>query len=258
MFDLLMDRRRRGPAGIFDTLKMRIFKDAVDAAIVWGLADVDIYARETRLPTDKFIFHPFHITLEGYEFEIRDDGYIFAGGNHGRDFETLIDALKEVDYPAFIATQVPGVAERARPYPHITVRGVSPRDFRQLMAGSTLVVEAHPPSFFRTAGHQTFLNAMWMGKPFVLADRRSSYGYFTDGIHWLVTDAGDAGSLRQLVRRVLADPALAHELGRAARALVQQPQYRTLNCMQDIYNIAIRIEARRHGIDPGSARIQEY
>lgn len=258
MFDFLLERKRRGPGGLVDRIRTRIFTAAVDAAVVWGRADVDIYAQEYGIPRDKLRFKQFHITLEEYEFEIRDEGYIFAGGNHGRDYRTLIEALAPVSHPVFIATQVEEVKRWAEPYPHITVQGVTPAEFRRRMAASTMVVEAHPVDFFRTAGHQTFLNAMWMGKPFVMADRKSAEGYFRDGEYWLIVDAGDARALREAVKRLLEDPHLADSIARRGRAEVRHPGYGTLNCMQDIYNLAIGIEAAKLGMDPSESRISIY
>jgi glycosyltransferase involved in cell wall biosynthesis len=258
MFDFLLERRRRGPAGLLDRIRTHVFREAVDAAAVWGLADVHIYAREYGIPRNKLRFKQFHITLEDYEFEIRDEGYIFAGGNHGRDYRTLIEALAPVSCPVFIATQVEEVKRWAEPYPHITVQGVTHAEFRRKMAASAMVVEAHPPDFFRTAGHQTFLNAMWMGKPFVMADRKSAEGYFLDGEHWLIVDAGDAESLREAVQRLLDDPRLAASMAARAQEEVRRSGYRTLNCMQDIYNLAIEIEAAKLGQDPSASRISVY
>lgn len=258
LFDLLLERRRGGLSGLFDRAKAKIFCHSIDAAVVWGRADVELYAREHGLPKKKLHFHPFHITLEDYEFEIRDDGFIFAGGNHGRDYSTVIEALGQVDFPVFIATQAEGVAQMAKPYPHIQVRGVSHQEFRQKMAASTLVVEAHPREFFRTAGHQTFLNAMWMGKPFVMADLKSAEGYFEDGRHWFVVDHGDVEALRHRVRRLMEDTALATQMSEEARTAVRQPRYRTLNCMQEIYNLALEIDTRRRGGMEGTHRIDEY
>ena len=249
-FDLLLERRRPGLLGAFDRAKLRLFRQAVDAAVVWGEADVEIYSREYQIPREKFRFKRFHITLEDYEFDLRDDGYIFAGGNHGRDYRTLIEALGGVDYPVFIATQAPGIQAMAAPYPNITVRAVTPEEFRQKMAASTLVVEAHPAAFFRTAGHQTFLNAMWMGKAFVMADRKSALGYFEHGKEWLVVESGDVLGLRQCVQRLLDDRAELARIAAAGQSEARRPMYGTLECMKDIYDIAIEIEANRHGIDP--------
>jgi glycosyltransferase involved in cell wall biosynthesis len=247
MFDFLLERKRIGILKLFDSLKMCVFCRVVDRAIVWGLPDVKSYSREYGIPREKLTFIPFHVTLEQYTFDIRNNEYIFAGGDNGRDYRTLIDAVKTIDYPVFIATRIPDIAEMAAQYPHITVQPVSHEEFRRKMAGCSIFVEAHPKDFFRTAGHQTFLNAMWMGKPVILADKKSALGYIEDGVDGLVVAAGDAHGINTRIRQILADPALAAIIGEAARVKTHQPHYRTLNCMQAIYNIALGIEMEKQG-----------
>ena len=226
--------------------------------MIWGKADLDIYEKAFNINRDKLTFHPFHITLERYEFDIRDDGYIFAGGNHGRDYETLIKALSGVDYPVFIATQKPGVKELARPFSHITVEAVTPAEFRQKMAACSVCVEAHPADFFRTAGHQTFLNAMWMGKPFVMADLKSADGYFENGKDWVVVPAGDSEALADKLRELLENEEYRLKLSKNARETVRQSRFKTLVCMQDIYNIAVEIECNKKGEPVESALLKIY
>lgn len=249
LFDFLLERRSEGLAGLLSSWKMRLFERSVDFAVVWGQSDVRIYADEFGIDASKFVFHRFHITLEDYEFEIRDDGYIFAGGNHGRDYATLIEALGGLSIPVFVATQRPEIEALARDHENVEVRGVSHDEFRDKMAGARLVVEAHPVEFFRTAGHQTFLNAMWMGKPFVMADEKSASGYFDKGEHWIVTRAGDPAALRAAVQQLLDDPDLLERIATAGQREARRPEFGTLACMQSIYNHAIRAEAEKRDVD---------
>jgi len=258
VFDLLLEHPKKGLSRLLEKFKFHIFNRVIDKAVLWGRADLEIYEKAYQLSRDKLVFHPFHITLERYEFEISDDGYIFAGGNHGRDYETLIKALSKIDFPVFIATQKAGVKELAAPYSHITVEAVSPTEFRQKMAACTICVEAHPKDFFRTAGHQTFLNAMWMGKPFVMADMKSADGYFENGKEWLVVPAGDAEALRNQIEILLKDNEYRRRMGHEAQTVVRQSQYKTLVCMQDIYNIALEIECIKKGEPAEPALLKIY
>ena len=146
----------------------------------------------------------------------------------------------------------------AAPFPNITVKPVTHEQFRQKMAGCHMFVEAHPVDFFRTAGHQTFLNAMWMGKPVVLADERSAPGYIEDGKQGLVVAAGEAEGLRAKIQLILDDHDLAASLAAAGREETHDPKYRTLNHMQAIYNVALRIELEKHGIQVTEEPLQLY
>jgi hypothetical protein len=258
MFDLLLEHPRRGIAGCYDRLKMAMFRRSGARAVVWGQCDVAEFARAYDLPVDRFSWHPYHTTLDGHAYEVRDDGCIFAGGNNGRDYGTLVAALAGVDREVFIATTDPRVPLLARDLPHVTVAGVSPGEFRRRLAACTFVVEAHPRDFFRTAGHQTMLNAMSMGKPVVLADERSAPGYIDDGIEGLVVPAGEVDRLREAIRAMLADPERRQRMGEAGRRRLADPIYDTAIHMQSIYNLALHWEQERLGCASPGARIELY
>jgi len=258
MFAFLLNAKGTGLKAFYNTIKMKIFKSVVELAIVNGLADVDNFSKEFDIPTSKLRFHPFHITLEKYQFKIKDDGYIFAGGNGARDYHTLIEAVKDIKYPVFIATTLKDIPPLAENYDHITVKGVSPEMFRVKMAGCTFMVECHEPNFFRTGGHQTFLNAMWMGKPFIMADKKSAEGYFKHEVDGLIVEAGDVVALKNEIMRLLDDKKLAQKISQKAKKKVNQKYFTTLNTMQSIYNISINIHCQRNNIEPINKLINIY
>lgn len=260
MVDLLLEHPRTGLVGLFERMKMRLFARAVDAAAIWGATDPETYAVAYGLPMEKLAFVPYHITTEKYTFDIGDDGYIFTGGNFGRDFKTFIEAVSTIDFPVFIATQteLEQATEWAKPFPHITVKAVTPQEFRQKIARCSIFAEAHPTDFFRTAGHQTMLNAMWMGKPVVMADKRSAIGYIEDGVDGLVVEAGDVEGMRSALKQLVDDIELRRKMSRAAQDKVKQPFYTTLNCMQRIYNLALKVHFERKGIKLEEDLIQMY
>jgi len=260
MVDLLLEEPRSGLKGVFDKLKTFVFSHGVDAAVIWGATDPDTYSRAYGLPRERLVFVPHHITLEKYTFDVGDDGYIFMGGNQGRDFKTFIEAVSTIDFPVFIATQaeLKQATEWAKPYPHITVRAVTAAEFRQKIARCSIFAEAHPVDFFRTAGHQTMLNAMWMGKPIVMADKRSAIGYIEDGVDGLVVEAGDIEGMRSALKKLVDDVELRQKMSQAAQDKVKQPFYTTLNCMQRIYNLALKAHFERKGIKLEKDLIQLY
>lgn len=260
MAPILLERKRPGLAGLFDAAKLWVVDKSVDKAIVWGVTDPATYAKEYGVSEENFQFLLHHITLEKYTFDVGDDGYIFMGGNQGRDFKTFIEAVSTIDFPVFIATQaeLKQATEWAKPYPHITVRAVTAAEFRQKIARCSIFAEAHPVDFFRTAGHQTMLNAMWMGKPIVMADKRSAIGYIEDGVDGLVVEAGDIEGMRSALKKLVDDVELRQKMSQAAQDKVKQPFYTTLNCMQRIYNLALKAHFERKGIKLEKDLIQLY
>lgn len=258
VFDLLLMRKRRGILGLFDNMKMGVFSRAVDLAIVWGETDPEDYSREYNIPKEKFLYHHYHTTMENFEFKIGDEGYIFAGGNTARDYRTFIEAVKSIDHPVFIATTIEGIKKMAEPWKHIEVSAVTPGEFYQKMASCKMLVECHLPDSFRTVGHQTMLNAMWMGKPVVIADRNSARGYIDDEEEGLVVDSGDIEGVRAAIIRLLQNPDLAGTLAGNSMRKARDKEYSIARTMQSIYNIAIRLQCEKAGLDPADKLLNKY
>jgi hypothetical protein len=102
------------------------------------------------------------------------------------------------------------------------------------------------------------LNAHWLGKPLVMADRRSADGYLEDGVDALVTEAGDAVAVRAAVNRLLASQELRERLAEAGRARVRSGPRETLPTMQAIYNLALEADSRRRTGAPAGDPIALY
>ena len=251
LFDLLLDAPRKGVAGSWDRFKAWVFNRAISGAVIWGACDVGRYSEHHGLSREKLFFHPYHITIDDFgEFDDEEENgrYVFCGGNVGRDFKTVIEALGPLGIPVFIATQVPGIVELAREYPSVIVQPVTPGEFRSRIAKCTFVVEAHPDEgFFRTAGHQTMLNAMYFGKPVILADLDSAQGYVRDGVDGYSVAAGDVEALRSAAEKVWQDSALLDRLARRARRKARRGIYSTRGHMASIYRLALRARARTAG-----------
>ena len=90
-------------------------------------------------------------------------------------------------------------------------------DLRQLYADSLFVVmPLHDVEF--QAGITTILEAMAMGKAVVCSRTRGQTDALVDGVTGIYVPPGDPLALRAAIERLLEDPQLASELGRAARA----------------------------------------
>jgi glycosyltransferase involved in cell wall biosynthesis len=94
-------------------------------------------------------------------------------------------------------------------------------EYDATMAAARLVVVALLPSR-RSAGQQTYLNAMLLGKPTIVSDTVGVREYIEDGVTGVIVPPGDASALREAILDVL-DPANADRyetMGRRAREAV--------------------------------------
>jgi hypothetical protein len=164
-------------------------------------------------------FTPFaHSLWNGGEHEpVRDDGFVFAGGNSLRDYPLLIEAARGLTAPVRIAT---GWRPPEPPPSHVTVGSVPHEEFLALMRASRVVVVPLVPTV-RSTGQQTYLNAMALGKPVIVTDAPGVRDYIDDGVTGVVV-APDAHALHRALADAL-DPANARryaEMGAKAREIV--------------------------------------
>jgi glycosyltransferase involved in cell wall biosynthesis len=202
---------------------------------VWASHEIDDYAEAFGLPPEKLVYVPFHITLTGYDYEISDQGYLFAGGNYDRDYSTLVEAVRGLDLPVWIATtraeQLTGVAVPD----NVRVEGTSQAGFRQAMASSRLTVVPMAPGLLHSGGQQTCLNSMFMGKPTIAVGRRWAIDFIRDGDNGLIVDYADVRGLRRAISWVLEHPEAAARMGQRARETASW--FTTQRTMQTVYEI---------------------
>jgi glycosyltransferase involved in cell wall biosynthesis len=141
---------------------------------------------------------------------------VFAGGNSLRDYEPLVEAATTLDERVTIATKL---IEGPLP-PNVTAAPVSEERYFQLFRDARVVVVPLADRDDRTAGQQTYLNAMALGKPVIVTDSPGVREYVEDGRTGIVVPPGDPAALTQALRWVL-DPLNAEAVDRMRTAATE-------------------------------------
>src|SRR5262245_35272867 len=215
--------------------RLQLAARSVTRFVVWASHEVEDYSRAFGLPTEKLEYVPFHTTLHDYSYEVRDDGYLFAGGNYDRDYATLVEAVRDADVPTWIATTRPEQLAAVSIPSHVRVEGTSVSGFRQAMAAARLVVVPMQPGLLHSGGQQTCLNAMYLGKPTIAVGQKWACDFITDGDDGLIVDYSDADGLRRAIRWVLEHPKEARRMGE--RAHRRASWFTTERTMRAVYQI---------------------
>jgi hypothetical protein len=164
------------------------------------------------IPAERVVFTPFKVTLYDYlDAPTKDGDYVFAGGDSLRDHALLLRAVEGLDVPVRIAS-----GNLPARLPTNVVGGRVPHDdYMQLLLGcGVLVVPLLERS--RSAGQQTYLNGMALGKPVIVNDAPGVRDHIEDGVTGFIVP-NDPDALRERIRWVL-DPANADEVARVAAA----------------------------------------
>jgi glycosyltransferase involved in cell wall biosynthesis len=229
----------------FKGLRLRAAARAVDRFVVWASHEVEDYARAFGLPREKLEYVPFHTTLTDYQYEVRDDGYVFAGGNYDRDYPTLVEAVRPLGVPTWVATTMPEQLRGVDLPPHVRVAGTTVAGFRQALAAARLVVVPMRKGLLHSGGQQTCLNAMFLGKPTVAVGRKWAADLIDDGVNGLIVDYEDPDRLREAIRWVLDNPGDARRMAERGRA--HAARFTTHRCMEAVYRLVRRAGAAAAG-----------
>jgi glycosyltransferase involved in cell wall biosynthesis len=242
MIDCLWYRPRNWFLLGLKRFQCRVMARVVNKFVVWASHEVRDYASVFHVPEQKFIYIPHHHTLEGYEFEVSDGDYIFSGGDGDRDYETLLKAVEGLGVKVIIATRLSNwngnipVPEYVKAFP------TSHADFRKLMAGSKLVVVPMKKGLLHSGGQQTYLSAMAMGKPVIVADDKGAKDYIENGVNGFIVPAGDGKALREAIKMIVDNPEFGIRLGNKAKDTMEP--YSTPLCMKRILQTAEEIVLR--------------
>lgn len=158
------------------------------------------FASRWSVDPNRVHFIPFFYSLAEYtDAPITQGGYIFSGGDSLRDYQLLLEATAGFEVPVRVAShwRAPAVWDNVR------IDAVSHEEFARLLLGSKMVVVPLRQAE-RSAGQQTYLNAMAVGKPVVVTDAAGVRDHVRDGVTGLVVPP-TAQALRDAIEWIL-DP----------------------------------------------------
>lgn len=201
------------------TLQMSLVAPAIDEIYAHASPEeAERFTSALRVREGLFRFVPFHYWLEEPLPDTKPGGYVYSGGNYGRDYATLLGALDGSGHRAVICSQTGNGLRRVHIPDNVQVIAVSHERFYELMAGAEVVIVPLMKDDIHPGGHTVVVNAMALGKPIIVAGPAEYRSYIEDGRTGLITPPGDAGALRVAIDRVLGDRDLARMLGHNAKA----------------------------------------
>jgi hypothetical protein len=236
---------KRGGSSL-DRLTTRIGLRALDgprvAYCVLSRWERDRFAATWAVDSERVFVTPYCHTLGDADLAAptSPDGGIFGGGNSLRDYGPLVDAVAELDERVVLATKL-----LEGPLPeNVTAEPVPEQRFFELMRRARVVVVPLADRDDRTAGQQTYLNAMALGKPTIVTDSPGVSEYVEDGRTGLLVPPGDAAALGRALRWVL-DPANAAAVGEMTAAAKQaaRTRFSPERFAQSMLDVAERIAA---------------
>lgn len=194
----------KGVKGVLVRRLVQLADRAIRLYAVQSSEELTLFPQTWGLSAGKTRLCPYFYTLTEQDLTLPPppvEEYVFAGGNSHRRYEPLIEAAKQFSNRHFIfATD--RLAGQELP-PNVTAKPVPHRQFVALMQGAAVVVVPLQAGLHRASGQQTYLNAMWLGKPTIVAETLAVRDHITHGETALITD-GTAASYVQALQYVFA------------------------------------------------------
>jgi hypothetical protein len=226
----LLARRRRPPHVVMtdstwtpSPARARVLQ-AIDGPrttyCVLSRSEQETFPRDWGVDPDRVVVTPFYWTLPEVEPAAQPGGTgVFAGGDSLRDHATLLSAAAQLDVHITIATR----RTPAEPVPvNVTLGPLPEQAFLEQLRGSAVVVVPLQGGLARSAGQQTYLNAMVLGKVVVVSDVPGVRDHVVDGETGLIVPPGNVEAMAAALRWA-TDPAnldATRRMGERARAAV--------------------------------------
>jgi glycosyltransferase involved in cell wall biosynthesis len=174
--------------------------------------EIERYSRRYGIPPEKFVFVPLAFQA-GDLCEASDEGYIFAGGNQGRDWKTFAPAVDGLGYQVKVFTRnnFPNAPANT------TVQHVTRGEFFRQMAAASCVVLPLLPEPLRVTGTTCWTAAMAMGKVVIVTEPYGAPDFMEHGVSGFYLKHGDVEGLRDCIQLVMQNPELRKRVGEAAR-----------------------------------------
>lgn len=197
---------------------IRLLDDPKTTFCVLSSAEAEQFPATWDVAPSQVAFTPFCHTLTRAQLEMptREDLGVFAGGDSMRDYGPLVEAARRLSVPFRIAARsLP--ADAGSPPPNLEHGTVPPDVFFDLMRRARVVAVPMRRDLCRSAGQQTYLNAMALGKLVIVTDGPGVRDYIDDGLNGLIVPAADAAALTAALTWAL-DPRHAE----AVRAITER------------------------------------
>ncbi len=144
----------------------------------------------------------------------KEGDFILSVGNYGRDFNTLVDATKNLGYKVVVATKlaVPNS-------PHVEVVQLNHQEMLKMYSQASIVVISlkTDEKYFDSVGTLALGESFAMGKATIVTHTKSMESYVVDGVNGVFVPQGDSRALSDAISMLMQDHAKREFIGARAQ-----------------------------------------
>ncbi len=202
----------------------------ISTMILWTSTHRDFAINHLGIPPEKIRFITYYVDHKFFRPMPRETDRICSVGVEMRDYPTLIKAMRGLDIKCHIAAgmtrgflqdTVKAIYREPELPPNLTVGLVPMNELRNLYARSRFVVTPLLPTDSDN-GLTAILEAMAMGKAVICSRTKGQVDVIIDGKTGIFVPQGDPVALREAIKYLWENPAVAEEMGREGRKRIEE------------------------------------
>lgn len=205
-------------SNIFWKLKRMYQKEIfnrIDRIVVFSPTEVETYAKELNIPKEKFVFLPYHTNISKPHFVKDKSDYILSAGTSGRDYKSLLNAIRGTGIKLKIITR-PENINGSVPLANVElIYNIPYFDYLNMISNSRFVV-LPLKTHIRSLGMVVMLEAMSLGKAVLMTRAVSNIEYIRDGENGFFVDSNDPEKMREKILYLWEHPELCDRSGKQA------------------------------------------
>lgn len=199
---------------------------ALDRVLVYSTSEERLAIDKLGLPAAKVERIYYHADQEFFKPQGTplEPDLICAAGQLLRDYDTLVEAVRDLPVRVQIAAGSPWIERPLQPRSalpaNVTWGRLNRFELRALYARSAIAVVPILQNHYQT-GIATILEMMSMGKCVIATRTHGQTDTIVDGVTGVYVPPGDPRALRNAIERMIADPEAAARMGAEARKFME-------------------------------------
>jgi len=192
-----------------------------DKILVFSREEESSYAKRFSMPVQKFLFLHYHTNVISPEYIPGKEPLLFSAGRSGRDYKTLIEAVRGTPCKLVIVcgrenlcgVDIPDNCQVYYDLPH--------EEYLSILK-KAMVVVISLGAFVRSMGLMVMLEAMAYGKPLVITRGISNIEYVNDTENALFCGYNDPEDMKEKILSLLMSKDLREAVGKKALSDVNE------------------------------------
>jgi glycosyltransferase involved in cell wall biosynthesis len=154
---------------------------------------------------------PFHTDIINPESDFSHNGYVFSAGKTGRDYQTLLEAVRGLNTRVIVVSDQYHAQGLQLP-PNVQLMVDIPYEQYLKLLKEAYFVVVPLIKLVKSTGQVVILEAMGLGKPVIATETIGTVDYLQHGVNGLMVPVGDHEALRASIENLLSDRDLYERL----------------------------------------------